>query len=60
LGSHEFTPELTKKPCTFTVTRGDYSKLMNLLVENLEKAKVQISRHAVRVRFLTILTGFVN
>ncbi|XP_061172745.1 dipeptidyl peptidase 3-like [Saccostrea echinata] len=38
LGSHEFTPKETGKPCVFKVTRGDYSDLMALVVENLTKA----------------------
>ncbi|XP_056022122.1 dipeptidyl peptidase 3-like [Ostrea edulis] len=38
LGSHDFTPKETGKPCIFKVTRGDYSDLMALVLENLTKA----------------------
>ncbi|XP_013399132.2 dipeptidyl peptidase 3 [Lingula anatina] len=38
LGKHEFTPEGSSTPITFTVTRGDYAELMNLVVQNVEKA----------------------
>ena len=40
LGSHQFTPKGWSSPATFRVTRGDYSPLMKLVAENLDKAKV--------------------
>lgn len=39
LGNHKFTPKGWSKPASFKVTRGDYAKLMNLVVQNLQKAK---------------------
>lgn len=39
LGSHQFIPKGRSKPVTFVVTRGDYSQLMSLVVQNLDKAK---------------------
>ena len=40
LGSHPFTTD-DGKDVVFRVTRGDYSPLMKLLVENLGSAKVR-------------------
>lgn len=42
LGTHEFTPKDSINKVTFKVTRGDYSPIMQLLVENLRMAKVLI------------------
>jgi len=53
LGSFQFTPSGSSKSCTFKITRGDYSKLMSLVAENLEKAKVS-------VLFVWLLNIFVN
>ncbi|XP_053404717.1 dipeptidyl peptidase 3-like isoform X2 [Mercenaria mercenaria] len=39
LGTHKFTPKGWSTPAIFHVTRGDYSKLMDLVAKNLEKAK---------------------
>ncbi|CAH1792287.1 unnamed protein product [Owenia fusiformis] len=39
IGCHAFTPNNSDKSYTFKVTRGDYSKLMKLVVDNLTKAK---------------------
>ena len=39
LGTHEFKND-DGSEVTFRVTRGDYSPLMKLLVDNLAKAKV--------------------
>lgn len=39
LGRHEFTPSGGGKPCIFNVKRGDYSPLMKLVAQNLEKAE---------------------
>ena len=40
LGEYPFTPSGSTQEVTFKVTRGDYSPLMKLLVDNLMKAKV--------------------
>ena len=40
LGSHTFTPKDVAGPITFDVTRGDYSKLLDIVVQNLDKATV--------------------
>ncbi|GFO14314.1 dipeptidyl peptidase 3 [Plakobranchus ocellatus] len=39
LGEYDFTPEGEENSVKFKVTRGDYSALMNLVVEELENAK---------------------
>ncbi|KAH3844273.1 hypothetical protein DPMN_086530, partial [Dreissena polymorpha] len=43
LGTHQFTPKDGSGPVTFHVTRGDYSKLMALMCQNLEKAKASVA-----------------
>ena len=40
LGSHKFTPKDQTEAVNFKVTRGDYAPLMQLLADNLAKAKV--------------------
>ena len=42
LGSHTFTPKDVAGPITFDVTRGDYSKLLDIVVQNLDKATVSL------------------
>ena len=41
LGTHQFT-SADQQSYLFKVTRGDYSQLMSLVVQNLEKAKVNL------------------
>ena len=41
-GSHKFTPKDVAGPITFNVTRGDYSKLLDIVVQNLDKAAVSL------------------
>lgn len=40
LGRHQFDSSKSGKPVTFVVTRGDYSPLLALVVDELTKAKV--------------------
>ena len=48
MGPHQYTPKGRSSPVIFNVTRGDYSRLMALLVENIEKAKVHFAVRALR------------
>ncbi|XP_076464886.1 dipeptidyl peptidase 3-like [Babylonia areolata] len=38
LGSHQYNPKDVVGPITFLVTRGDYSKLMEVVAQNIDKA----------------------
>jgi len=40
LGEHNFVPKGSENSVKFIVTRGDFSPLMSLMVDQLERAKV--------------------
>nr|KAG5693940.1 hypothetical protein BaRGS_008209 [Batillaria attramentaria] len=56
LGSHKFTPKDVVGPITFNVTRGDYSKLLEVVVQNLEQA----AKHAANDNERQMLGEYVK
>ena len=59
LGTHQFKAD-DGNEVTFRVTRGDYSQLMKLLVENISKAKVNLCDTTIHVCHVYFLTLFLD
>lgn len=59
LGTHHFKTD-DGNEVTFRVTRGDYSQLMKLLVENISKAKVNLCDTIIHVCHLYFLTLYLD
>ncbi|KAL5008870.1 hypothetical protein ScPMuIL_014451 [Solemya velum] len=56
LGDHQFKPEGSEAPITFQISRGDYSKLMGLVADNLEKTRKYSSNELER----SMLTEYIR
>ncbi|XP_052106913.1 dipeptidyl peptidase 3-like isoform X1 [Mytilus californianus] len=59
LGTHQFTSS-TSKSCSFTVTRGDYSKLMAKVAENLGKAKEHVANDLEKQMLTEYIKSFTT
>ncbi|GFR99722.1 dipeptidyl peptidase 3 [Elysia marginata] len=58
LGDFDFTPSGQEKVVKFKVTRGDYSPLMSMLVEELENAKEQAANDNERNMLVEYIKSF--
>ncbi|CAG2227517.1 DPP3 [Mytilus edulis] len=59
LGTHQFTSS-TSKSYSFTVTRGDYSKLMAKVAENLGKAKEHVANDLEKQMLTEYIKSFTT